>query len=129
MADSTEQVTEQQENRGGQNVVTREVNHESRDEHINRGIRIVWFLVGLVVAFLLVRVVLAILGANLENQFANFIYVITEPFVFGFRGLLQVSQFQAGVSRFELETLVAAGVYVLVGWGVVSAIRLLSKKG
>ena len=128
MVDTTEQVTEQQEDRGGQRVVTREVNHESRDEHVNRGVRIVWFLVGIVVALLLVRVVLALLGANLENQFANFIYVITDPFVAGFRGLLQVSQFQAGVSRLELETLVAALVYTLIGWGVASAIQLLSKK-
>lgn len=128
MVDTTEQVTEQQENRDGQRVVTREVNHESRDEHVNRGIRIVWFLVGIIVTFLLVRVILALLGANLENQFASFIYTLTEPFVVGFRGLLQVSQFQAGVSRLELETLVAAGVYTLIGWGVASAIRLLSKK-
>lgn len=128
MVDTTEQVTEQQENRDGQRVVTREVNHESRDEHVNRGIRIVWFLVGIIVTFLLVRVILALLGANLENQFASFIYTLTEPFVAGFRGLLQVSQFQAGVSRLELETLVAAGVYTLIGWGVASAIRLLSKK-
>ena len=128
MADSTEQVTEQQENRGGQSVVTREVTRASRDEHVNRGVRVVWFITALVVTFLLLRVVLALLGANLENQFASLIYTITEPFVSGFRGLLQVSQFQAGVSRFELETLVAAGVYALIGWGIASAIKLLSKK-
>lgn len=128
MVDSTEQVTEQQENHAGQRVVTREVNHESRDEHINRGVRVVWFVVGIIVTLLLVRVVLALLGANLDNQFAGFIYAVTDPLVVGFRGLLQVSQFQAGVSRLELETLVAAVVYVLIGWGVASAIQLLSKK-
>lgn len=129
MVDTTEQVTEQQENRGGQQVVTREVSHESRDEHVNRGVRIVWFLVGIVVSILLVRFVLALLGANLENQFASFVYALTDPFVSGFRGLFQVSQFQAGVSRFEVETLFAVIVYALIGWGIVSAIRLLSKKG
>jgi len=128
MVDTTEEVTEKQENRGGRNVVTREVNNESRDEHINRAVRIVWFIVGIVVVFLLVRVVLALIGANLENQFANFIYVVTDPFVAGFRGLLQVGQFQAGVSRLELETIVAAVIYTLIGWGFVSAIRLLSKE-
>lgn len=128
MVDTTEEVTEKQENRGGRNVVTREENHESRDEHINRAVRIVWFIVGIVVVVLLVRVVLALIGANLENQFANFIYVVTDPFVAGFRGLLQVGQFQAGVSRLELETIVAAVIYTLIGWGFVSAIRLLSKE-
>lgn len=128
MVDTTEEVTEKQENRGGRNVVTREVNNESRDEHINRAVRIVWFIVGIIVVVLLVRVVLALIGANLENQFANFIYVVTDPFVAGFRGLLQVGQFQAGVSRLELETIVAAIIYALIGWGIVSAIRLFSKK-
>ncbi len=128
MVDTTEQVTEQEENTDGQRVVTRAVSHESRDEHVNRGVRIVWFLVGVVVALLLLRFILALLGANLENAFASFIYALSEPFVYGFRGLLQVGQFQAGVSRLELETLIAALVYTLVGWGIASAIRLLSKK-
>ena len=128
MVDTTEQVTEEHKDIDGQRVVTREVNHESRDEHVNRGVRVVWFITALVVAFLLLRVVLALLGANLENQFASLIYTVTDPFVAGFRGLLQVGQFQAGVSRFELETLVAAGVYALIGWGIASAIQLLSKK-
>ncbi len=132
MADRTEQVTEQiseqPEDRGGQRVVTREVNYDDRDEHVNRGVRVVWFITALVVTLLLMRVVLALLGANLDNQFANFIYVLTDPFVAGFRGLLQVSQFQAGVSRLEIETLVAALVYTLIGWGIASAVQLLSRK-
>ena len=128
MVDSTEKVTEEHENNDGQHVVTRQVSHESREGYVNQVVRVVWFLVGLIVTFLLIRVVLALLGANLENQFANFIYVITDPFVAGFRGLLQIGQFQAGVSRLELETLVAAVVYGLVGWGIASAIRLFSKE-
>ena len=127
MPDKIEKVSEQQVNRGGQRVTTRAVDVESRDEHINRAVRIVWFIVGVVVAFLLVRVLLALLGANLENQFANFIYTVTDPFVVAFRGLLQVGEFQAGVSRLELETIVASVVYILIGWGIASAIKLLSK--
>jgi uncharacterized protein YggT (Ycf19 family) len=128
MVDSTEKVTEEHENNDGQHVVTRQVSHESREGYVNQVVRVVWFLVGIIVTFLLVRVVLALLGANLENQFANFIYVVTDPFVVGFRGLLQIGQFQAGVSRLELETLVAAVVYSLIGWGLASAIRLFSKR-
>jgi len=128
MVDTTEQVTEQEENVDGQHVVTREVSHVSQEEHVSRSVRIVWFMVGVIVTLLLVRVVLALLGANLENPFANMIYAVTEPLVGAFRGLLQVGEFQAGVSRFELETLVAALVYMLIGWGIASAIQLLSKK-
>jgi uncharacterized protein YggT (Ycf19 family) len=109
----------------------REEKHEARYEReatVNQGVRVVWFIVGLILAFLLVRVILALLGANLENPFANFIYSVTDPFVAGFRGLLRVGQFQAGVSRLELETLVAMLVYALIGWGIASAIQLFSER-
>ena len=128
MVDTTEKVVEKNVNRGDQHVITRETNQESQNEHINRGIRIIWYLVGIIITFLLVRIVLALLGANLENSFANFIYAITDPFVASFRGLLQVGQFQAGVSRFELETVVAAAVYALIGWGITAAISLFKKE-
>lgn len=127
MVDITEKVVEKDVNRGDQHIVTRETNQESRDEHINRGTRVVWYLVGVVITFLLVRFILALLGANLENPFANFIYAITDPFVAGFRGLLQVGQFQAGISRFELETVVASTIYALIGWGITAAINLFKK--
>lgn len=102
--------------------------NNNREVKISQAARIVWFLVGIIVAFLLIRIVLALLGANLDNQFANFIYTVTDPFVAGFRGLLQVGQFEAGISRLELETIVAVLVYVLIGWGIASAVRLFSKR-
>lgn len=128
MADQVEQVRESEQNVEGERVVTRAVNHESRDEHVMRAVRVVWFIVGVIVALHVVRIILAMLGANLENPFAGFIYAVTEPFVFAFRGLLQQGEFQAGVSRFELETMVAAIIYVLIGWGIAAAIKLFSKK-
>lgn len=91
---------------------------------VSKAAQIIWFIVGLVFAILLVRFVLALLGANLDNAFASFTYAITEPFVAPFRGLLQISEFQAGVSRFEIETLLAAFIYLLIGWGIVKAVEL-----
>lgn len=97
---------------------------DKRKQGVGKVAQIVWFITGLVVAVLLLRVVLAMVGANLANQFANLVYSITDPLVSPFRGLLQVGEFQAGVARFELETVVAALVYLLVGWAIVSAVRL-----
>jgi YggT family protein len=68
-----------------------------------------------------------LLGANLANGFASFVYSVSDPFVAPFRGLLQVGEFQAGVSRFELETVVAILIYALIGWGIAAAVRLGSK--
>lgn len=91
-------------------------------------IQIIWYVVGLVVALLAVRFVLALLGANLDNSFAQFIYQLTDPLVAPFRGLLQIGQFHAGVVRVEIETILAAIVYGLIGWGITAAVALAEKR-
>jgi len=90
-------------------------------------IRVIWYIFGIVVTILLIRFVLALLGANLENGFANFIYTITDPLVTPFRGLLQVGEFHAGIVRVEVETLLASVVYLIIGWGIVEAVSLAKK--
>lgn len=91
---------------------------------VSKVAQVIWFIVGLIFAILLVRFVLALLGANLDNAFASFMYSISDPLVAPFRGLLQISEFQAGVSRFEIETLLAGFIYLLIGWGIVKAVEL-----
>lgn len=128
MADEVEKVSEVTDRDAtGNRVTTRAVSHDSRDQQVSKAAQIVWFIIGVIVSLLALRIVLALLGANLNNAFASFIYDITEPFVGPFRGLLQIGEFQAGVSRFELETVVAILVYLLIGWGIASAVRLASK--
>ncbi len=82
---------------------------------------------GILISLLLLRVVLSLIGANEANAFASFIYGLTDLFVAPFRGLLQTGEFQAGVSRFEFETLVAALVYTLLGWGITAGVNLAKK--
>lgn len=107
-------------------VVEREVAtpRQPHNRAVSKVAQIIWFIAGLVFAILLVRFVLALLGANLDNAFASFMYSLSEPLVAPFRGLLQISEFQAGVSRFEIETLLASFIYLLIGWGVVKAVEL-----
>lgn len=102
-------------------VVIGETSHQ---RSVSKVAQVVWFIVGVIVSLLLLRAALALLGANLTNQFASFIYSLSEPLVAPFRGLLQIGEFQAGVSRLEIETLLAAAVYALIGWGIVKAITL-----
>lgn len=113
-------------------VETREVNPQStpaveRDHRVSKVNQIIWYVAGVIIALLLIRAVLALLGANLDNGFANFMYAITDPLVAPFRGLLQVGEFQAGVSRLEVETLLAAAVYALIAWGITKAVDLTRK--
>lgn len=108
-----------------------ESDHATRPVAHNRSVwkatQIIWYIAGVIVTLLIVRAILALLGANLENAFANFIYVLSDPFVAPFRGLLQVGEFQAGVSRLEIETLLAALVYTLIAWGIAKAVELARK--
>jgi hypothetical protein len=78
--------------------------------------QIVWFITGIILLLLAFRFVLALLGANTSNGFAQFIYNTSHPFVAPFFGLINYTNIQYGVSRFEVYTLVAMAVYAAVAW-------------
>ena len=88
--------------------------------------RVIYFLVGLLSAVLVIRLILSLLGANRDNGFANLIYSVSYPFVAPFFGLFGY-KVQYGLARFEIETLVAIAVYALLGYGVVKLIRIFRK--
>lgn len=84
---------------------------------------IIYWLVGILEAVLAFRVVLSLLGANQGNPFAQLIYGVSAPFVAPFFGLFGY-QFQYGIARFEIETVIAMAVYGLIGWGIAKLIRI-----
>jgi uncharacterized protein YggT (Ycf19 family) len=122
-----QRVVETREAETTTNSVEPVTNRVEKNRSVSKAIQVIWYIIGVIVALLLVRFVLALLGANLDNAFAEFIYVITDPLVAPFRGLLQVGQFQAGVVRVEIETLLAGLVYTLIGWGITAAVRLAKR--
>lgn len=75
--------------------------------------RVVWYIASILLILLAFRFVLALLGANPENQFASFIYDVSHPFVAPFFSLFGYD-LQYGVSRFEAYTLVAMFVYLVI---------------
>lgn len=128
MPDQVEKVTEQQVvDDAGRTTTTRAVSSDSRDADVNKVAQIIWFIVGVLVALLIVRMVLALLGANPDNAFTDLIYTLSNPFVAPFRGLLTDGTVELGVARFELETLLAVILYTLVGWGIVKLVSLAQK--
>lgn len=88
----------------------------------NLAARIVSLIGGIIVALLGLRFVLALLGANPANAFANFVYSVSHPFVAPFFGLFNYNG-QLGVVRFEYETLIAILFWSFVTWMIV---RLLT---
>jgi uncharacterized protein YggT (Ycf19 family) len=87
------------------------------------GQRLVYWLFGILESILLIRLVLSLLGANRGNAFADLIYSTTAPFVAPFQTLFNY-QTQFGVSRFELETIVAMLVYGLVAYGILALLQI-----
>ncbi|MGB2786763.1 MAG: hypothetical protein WBB94_00070 [Candidatus Saccharimonadaceae bacterium] len=85
--------------------------------------RVVWYLVGLIVVFLVLRLVLVMLGANEGNAFVDFVYAIGGFFAAPFFGLFNY-QPAYGQFYFELSTFVAIFIYVLAGWGLAALFAL-----
>lgn len=79
--------------------------------------RVIWYIVGIIVALLLLRLVLLMLGANDTADFVGFIYAVSGLFAAPFFGIFNY-QPTYGQFTFEMSTVVAIVVYVLVGWGI-----------
>jgi uncharacterized protein YggT (Ycf19 family) len=81
--------------------------------------RVIWFVAGVILILLAFRFVLALLGANPSNGFANFIYSTSHPFVAPFFSLFNYNNLPVDhIGRFEVYTLVAMAVYTAIAWGL-----------
>src|SRR6266851_10065095 len=88
-----------------------------------RAIQAVWWIVGFVDTLIAIRFLLKLFGAN-PAPFVRFMYDVTWPLVAPFHGIFNTAQ--EGRSILEPESLVAMAIYALIGWGIVSLIRLLT---
>jgi uncharacterized protein YggT (Ycf19 family) len=91
-----------------------------------RVIQVIWWVVGLIDTLIAIRFLLKLFGAN-PAPFVRFMYDLTWPFVAPFHGIFNTDQI--GRSVFEPESLVAIAIYSLLGWGIVSLIRILRRPG
>src|ERR1700704_6724268 len=89
-----------------------------------RAIQAIWWIVGFIDVLIAIRFLLKLFGAN-PAPFVRFMYDVTWPLVAPFHGIFNSDQ--VGRSVFAPESLVAIVIYLLIGWGVVSLIRILSR--
>jgi hypothetical protein len=87
----------------------------NQNSAIARVVNIVYFLFGALELMLAIRVVLHLVGANPGNGFANFIDVLSWPFVALFASLLQ-NPTLGGTSVLEVTTIIAMLVWAIVAW-------------
>ena len=85
--------------------------------------RVVWYITGVIVALLALRLVLQLLGANQGNGFVDFVYALSGVFAAPFFGMFSYEP-SYGVSFFEVSTLVAIAIYALLGWGIAKLFTL-----
>lgn len=120
MSEDTQKVTETTTQVGDTVQKTTEVNDSAAnaDHQQNVAERVIWYIAGIVLVLLSFRFVLALLGANATNGFANFIYSTSHPFVSPFFSLFNYRNYMNGTSQFEIYTLAAIVVYAVIAWGI-----------
>ncbi|AHB41995.1 Membrane protein involved in colicin uptake [Candidatus Saccharibacteria bacterium RAAC3_TM7_1] len=84
--------------------------------------RVIYYVGGVIVALILVRLLLQLLGANQESDFVSFIYGLSGVFVAPFFGIFGEPTF--GTSHFETSAVVAIVIYALLTVGIAKLITL-----
>ncbi len=85
----------------------------------------VWLLTGIVIALLIIRFAFKLLAASTQASFVTFIYDMTQLFVAPFHGIFNTAA--NGRNVFEPESVVAIVIYLLIGWGLASLVRIVTK--
>lgn len=92
--------------------------------------RVVYYIFGLLEILLAFRFVFKLAGASQGSAFVSFIYRITRIFILPFEGIFRraVAQGVETTSVLEPSTIVALIVYMLLAWGIVKLVRVLSRE-
>lgn len=88
--------------------------------------RLVWFVVGIVNAFIALRFILLLFGANRDTGFFDFIYTVSAPLVAPFTGIFGEPVYGSFV--FEWSSILAIIIYTLIGWAIVRLITLANPR-
>lgn len=125
-----QQTTERREvvNQQGNERVEREtVARETTVSGRTIAVRIVWFIVGVILVLLALRMALLLLGANQGNAFVDVVYGLSGVFAAPFYGIFNYTP-AYGNSVFEISSLVAIVIYSLLGWGIAKALTITSAR-
>lgn len=78
--------------------------------------RIVWYVAGVIIALLVVRILLYLFGANSGTAFVDFVYAISGIFSVPFTGIFPTPAY--GQFALDSASIVAIAVYALLAWGI-----------
>jgi uncharacterized protein YggT (Ycf19 family) len=96
--------------------------------HNYRAVQVIWFVTSVITTLISIRFVLKLLGASMQSGFVTLMYGLTDGLVAPFRAIFPAASGQS--STVDIASLVAIVIYALVGWGLVSLVKLItSPKG
>lgn len=96
----------------------------NKKKTIFRTYQVIWYILGVIEILLTFRVLLKMLGANINSPFVSLIYIITDPLAGPFKGVFGVGINQTG-ALFEWSTLVAMAVYALIAYAIMQLMQLV----
>lgn len=92
-------------------------------KNIFRSSMIIWYILAVVEVILGFRVVFKALGANPFSGFVSLIYSISDVLLLPFSGIFRSTV--SGNIIIEWSAIIAAIIYALLAWGIVSLIHLI----
>jgi|NGEPerStandDraft_9_1074522.scaffolds.fasta_scaffold02675_2 uncharacterized membrane protein HdeD (DUF308 family) len=95
-----------------------------------KGIKIVYYILGVLEALFAFRLVFKLLGANPNSGFVSFIYAVTQVFLAPFTSIFRTATTQGIETKAVLEpmTIIAMIVYALIAWGIVKLIVIIKSQ-
>ncbi len=85
----------------------------------------IYFLVGALEILLMLRFLLRITGANPQNEFTQFIYNLSAPFMAPFSTLFISPTSNNATNIFDVNIIIAIIVYSLAGWLAVRLVKFI----
>jgi hypothetical protein len=111
---------------GGTGGERRVVHSETRRPWESILTNFIWFVIGLILALLAFRFVLALFGANPDAGFTQLIFMLSAPFVAPFEAVFGVHRIEG--ATFDWNILLAMLVWALIGWAVTALIAALTPR-
>lgn len=89
--------------------------------------KVVWYIAGIIIALLALRIVFLLLAANQGSPFVDLIYGLSGIFAAPFFGIFGYTP-AYGQSVLEISSLVAIAIYALIAWGIAKLATLTSNR-
>ena len=119
----TTEVRQTNDTVGADNVQRKSVRRTTSTPSSVVAARAIWFIAGVIITLLALRIVLLMLAANESAAFVGFVYALSNIFAAPFYGIFNY-QPTYGEFTFEISSVIAIAVYALVAWGAVKLLTL-----